>query len=102
MTESWGIKVSREGFSVGTLSGNDLGLILNTNTNSLKVHTVGTGAATINHNLGYVPPFLSYLDDALGEEIRLNTVTANSGTATFSNPSPAGGNSMYYFLFYNG
>lgn len=102
MAESWGIKVSKEGFDVGTLSGNDLGLILNTNTNSLKVYAVGTGDATIVHNFGLIPPFLSYLDNALGDEIRLNIDSAQSNSGTFSNPSPAGGNDLYYFVFYNG
>lgn len=96
----YGIRISQEGVDVGTASG--LNIILDTETNMLKVNTVGTGAATVNHNLGYIPPFIAYIDNALGDQIRINRQTANSGTATFSNPSPAGGNDMYYFIFYNG
>lgn len=96
---AYGIKISKEGIDVGTASGNDL--ILNSSSNTLKVNSVGTGESTINHNLGYIPPFLSYIDNSLGDQIRLNITTAKSGTATFNNPSSAGGNSMYYFIFYN-
>ena len=100
--ESFGIKVSKQGYDFKNYYGDDLELILNTNTNSLKVYAVGTGEGTVVHNFNLIPPFLSYLDNALGDEIRLNLDSAYSGTGTFNNPAPAGGNDLYYFVFYNG
>lgn len=64
---NYGIKVSQDGFDVGTCS--DFNLVFSSKYDILKIGTVGTGSfttggtATIAHNFGYTPSYLLYLSD---------------------------------------
>lgn len=85
---SFGIKISKPGFDVGTCS--DFNLIFSSKYDIFRISTTGTGtfntggSAVINHNLGYSPAYLVYLStDGTSYYLFNGSVSASSA---FSGP----------------
>jgi len=101
--------VSQEGYDVSTTD--DKKLIMETNSNLLKVLASGTititggSITTIAHNLGYVPQFLAYIESATGI-VRLCTAVPGYGAAgadisnLYITIDGVGSFNAYYYIFY--
>lgn len=107
MPLDYGIKVSFPGFDVFTA--NDKQLIFKSNANLIKVAFFGTvnltsDWTTITHNLGYIPQFLSYLNNDSDSKTYLGTASwlavARADTTNIYIKRKNVGDTAYYYIFY--
>lgn len=71
MMADWGIKVSKDGFNVGTAdtidlvytSANNTGMVRSSGTLGITSSTTASVAGTATHNLGYLPGVLAFTYD---------------------------------------
>ena len=102
-SDDWGLKISEEGYDVGTAT--DKQLILSSSFDALKVKAVGktSGTANVAHGLSYIPAFFYMCE--LGTATKYGIVGQNYyGNFPYANATNIylGGKTKYVILYQEG